>query len=156
MYVNLLPLLAMPCSHQFHLVHHLKDADNIIVLGNEGQIVEQGDPSKFEQGNKYARNSFVASGTTENPNEINDDAAETTESSTVPKQNYAEIDTQRDFLRRSGDTSLYTYYFKSIGWRHGLAMVFLNSTVVFFIYFPRKSNPLLSELLETVKLTFMA
>lgn len=137
-YVHRFSLSATLFLILINLVRYLRDADQIIVLGNDGHIIEQGTLHELEQNDGYARNSFIESVAYKDPKEgVEEKIAEAPKQSSLPKGRLSK-DEQRELLRRSGDTSLYTYYLKSIGWRYGITAFILNSAAVFFIYFPRK------------------
>lgn len=46
-----------------------------------------------------------------------------------------------DLKRKTGDMSLYAYYFRSIGWIRGVAFLGLAIVYIFLGKFPRKSSP---------------
>lgn len=56
--------------------------------------------------------------------------------STLPIDTSPETDAQRELLRMSGDTSLYIYYFRSIGLLYSLGLLALSLAETFCIAFP--------------------
>lgn len=54
-----------------------------------------------------------------------------------------------DLLRKTGDTTLYKYYLKSVGWKDGLTILVLTIGAQFCASFPREHQASLNHILET-------
>ena len=120
----------------------MRDADNIVVLGDSGTIVEQGtyDFLNLQQG--HVQNLIVDSQTRESQSDsvldISEDIRENLTSAVVKNSEQEE-----DLLRKTGDMTLYKYYLKSVGWKDGFIILSLTIGAQFCVYFPRKYMPLL-------------
>ncbi|KAL7786231.1 P-loop containing nucleoside triphosphate hydrolase protein [Trichoderma ceciliae] len=104
-----------------HTLDFLQDAEQIIMLDN-GRIAHQGTFNdlcdslailKHQQGRENAAASEVSTGEIEQ------------KLSTVRRQD-TETEETENLTRRMGDSSLYAYYFKSIGWKLGLGALFFS------------------------------
>lgn len=47
---------------------------------------------------------------------------------------------EEDLLRKTGDSTLYKYYMKSVGWKDGITILLLTIGAQFCVYFPREST----------------
>ncbi|KAH7323550.1 P-loop containing nucleoside triphosphate hydrolase protein [Rhexocercosporidium sp. MPI-PUGE-AT-0058] len=112
-----------------HATHHLPLADQIIVLDEDGTIAEQGSWEDLRKDAGYIsrvilkekQDSLTKSGEdTKKNNNIHDSGA--------PKP---DLDVQ-DTTRRTGDISLYGYYFGAIGW---LPLVLLSFSMLIYAIF---------------------
>lgn len=111
----------------------LQDADQIIILDN-GRIAHQG-----------AFNELVDSVATLRRQQSKDDISssespldEAEEKLPVVKRQDTEVEETENLAQRMGDSSLYAYYFKSIGWKLGLGALFFSVTEQFFAQFARE------------------
>ena len=48
-----------------------------------------------------------------------------------------ELEAQQDLNRKTGDLSIYSYWFKAIGWKNGVVYLLLYTLYVFFYKFPQ-------------------
>lgn len=118
-------------------VNSLKFGDHIVILGDNGRIVSQG---SFDA---VRRSAYLESLSLEDNHrvETRNDTDDGEKASKAPgkKQKPSDVkEKEEDLLRRAGDTSLYWYYLKSIGWFYGiLGAIFLVGEVLFRV-FPRK------------------
>ncbi|KAK6854265.1 hypothetical protein PG995_009358 [Apiospora arundinis] len=122
-----------------HSVKHLPAADHIVALSTDGTIAEQGTFSELMAQNGYIRGLGIKSGGSETSSEkmdLTSDAQRgpmellrqtTTESSIIPDMNKA---------RQTGDRTVYTHYFRSIGWMTTTLLLFWAACFGFFQSFP--------------------
>lgn len=98
-----------------HAVHRLSYSDNIIALGGDGRVIEQGDFEQLRNAGGYVQS--LAAGiksediatSTSTPKKP-DNTAQTA----PPKpDNDEEVE---ELNRQTGDFAVYEYYFASIGW----------------------------------------
>lgn len=123
-------------------VRHLRDADNIHVLGEDGSVLEQGSFKDLDLQIGYVQSLFLK----ENEKTIITSNTGSESLGTAPtKAPNASVtgatDEEKDLLRRTGDVQVYKYYLKSIGWKHSIALFTLTIAAEFCLYFPRKSFP---------------
>ncbi|KAI4639949.1 hypothetical protein J4E93_008748 [Alternaria ventricosa] len=105
--------------------YFVQQADRIVVLGNEGRIVEQGSFEKLISN----RNSFLHSielreEETGNPQEGPNDAVEIPATSVMGSDDALESPS----ARRTGELSTYAYWFRSFGLR--LSLLFMAATLL--------------------------
>lgn len=120
-------------------VNSLKFGDHIVILGDDGRIVSQG---SFDA---VRRSAYLESLSLEDHQRVetrsDTDGGDKASKTPGKKQKPSDVkENEEDLLRRAGDTSLYWYYLKSIGWFYGiLGAVFLVGEVLFRV-FPRESS----------------
>lgn len=118
-------------------VRHLREADNIVVLGENGTIVEQGNFSSLDLQHSYVQSLIVDSEPKEpqpgNGENVSQDARHDPATAAVESR-----EPQADLLRKTGDMTLYKYYLKSVGWKDGLTILALTAGAIFCTYFPRR------------------
>ncbi|THV54559.1 hypothetical protein BGAL_0024g00240 [Botrytis galanthina] len=94
-----------------HAIEHLHSADNIIVLSNNGTIVEQGNFRKLRENDDSHVKDLIFH---ESPDEKSDEISVTeTVNKTLTRPKPAETN---DINRQDGDASVYFYFAKSVGW----------------------------------------
>jgi ABC-type multidrug transport system fused ATPase/permease subunit len=107
------------------ITHVVQQADQIVVLGYDGRIVEQGSFEKLISN----QNSFLHTidlreekNTNTQPEEPNDDVE-------IPTDSVGESDDALESAsaRRTGEFSTYAYWFRSFGWK--LSLLFLTATL---------------------------
>ncbi|GKT57152.1 ABC multudrug transporter [Colletotrichum tofieldiae] len=108
-----------------HSLNYLKFADKIVILGDDGRIVSQGN---F---NAIRKSTYLESLSIEETQSSEADGSETVAFSKSRQQKQsqnkaAETETEQDLLRKTGDTTLYWYYLKSIGWLYSLGEIWLK------------------------------
>jgi ATP-binding cassette subfamily C (CFTR/MRP) protein 1 len=113
--------------------HHLAYADNIIALDANGRVIEQGSYQHLMNTNGYVSTISESSqlpNTTRAPDFVLDDE-------TIQGLNIEEEQTE-DMSRRTGDLTVYSFYFQNIGWP--LLTLFLICCVLFIssLSFPRE------------------
>jgi ATP-binding cassette subfamily C (CFTR/MRP) protein 1 len=119
-----------------HSIHHLPLADNIIVLGSNGQVLEQGSYAHLRSKDGFVSQVLVHPEMLQQRSSARpEEAAEPVKgkgkgTGAVPKdfQGPSANDVS-DLTRRTGDTAVYKYYLSSIGWKLCLA-----SAVSGFLY----------------------
>lgn len=117
------------------LVQYLRSADKIVVLGQGGIIEEQGSFDEVNSGNGFVQSLMLRNGTPF----LQKETVTFPEKPEILEAIRKSIARNDDNLnRRTGDFSIYQYYFKSIGWRHGLFYLGLSTCYIFFYKFPRK------------------
>ena len=115
----------------------MREADKIVVLGDEGTILQQGSFSSLNLLDGYVQSLLVE----EKDEKSTPDSGLTASNENAKKPSAVaamEPDAQKQLLRQTGDFKVYKYYWKSIGWRHGLLIVALSFCAEFCLYFPRK------------------
>ncbi|TVY60887.1 ABC transporter FUM19 [Lachnellula suecica] len=119
-----------------HAVRHLREANKIVVLGGSGTIVEQGTFQSLDFQNGYLQNLIVDSQIKgSQTSKVSDIVEETNNNlSTAAAKN---PETEDDLLRKTGDTTLYKYYLKSVGWKDSLTILALTICAQFCVSFPQ-------------------
>ncbi|OJJ66207.1 hypothetical protein ASPBRDRAFT_49106 [Aspergillus brasiliensis CBS 101740] len=114
-----------------HSDQHLRFADNIVILSSSGQIEKQGTMRSLGfASNAYPDTTDANPGTpTATPNSGEEASTKKVETLTV--------DDIADISRRMGDTAVYTYYLKAIGWRHTLVACTIIVVHTFSSVFPQ-------------------
>ncbi|CCF40634.1 ABC transporter [Colletotrichum higginsianum] len=103
-----------------HSLDYLSSANNVVILGDDGHIANQGTFDSMRS-STYLENLSIDINRRDDATSLGDiDPLESKKQDRPPK-NDAEIDPEQDLLRTAGDTTLYWYYFKSIGWQYGSA-----------------------------------
>jgi galactitol-specific phosphotransferase system IIC component len=114
-------------------VDFLQDADQILILDN-GQIAHQGtfddlcDSVEILK-HQQSRESALAS---------EDSVDEIEQKLPTLRRQDTEAEETENLTRRMGDSSLYAYYFKSIGWKLGLGALFFSTSEQFLAQFARE------------------
>lgn len=128
---------ALPKTIANSIVRHLREADNIIVLGEDGSIIESGTFKSLDLQNGYVQSLFVEKQTKKSATgDESTDAGEFSKSSAVIE--VKEETPGNDLLRKTGDFTLYKYYFKSIGTGPAIGILALTTIAMFLQYFPRE------------------
>ncbi|OLN96257.1 Multidrug resistance-associated protein 1-like protein 3 [Colletotrichum chlorophyti] len=117
-----------------HSLKYLSFADHIVILGDDGEIARQGNFDSVGD-NSYLQN-LSLQGIQHEQNKSEDIEVSKPQTSATSKPQTQETDTEMDLLRKAGDTTLYWYYLKSIGWRYGLAGAVFLVFDCFFRIFP--------------------
>jgi ATP-binding cassette subfamily C (CFTR/MRP) protein 1 len=106
--------------------HVVQQADQIVVLGCDGRIVEQGS-FKMLAGN---RNSFLHTIELREDKDPGDPSKEPNDSVDIPTDSVEELDNLLDSApaRRTGEFSTYAYWFRSFGLK--LSLLFLTATLL--------------------------
>jgi ATP-binding cassette subfamily C (CFTR/MRP) protein 1 len=132
------------------IVWHLRDADNILVLGEDGTVIEQGSFETLDFESGYVQSLLLGDG--QEAKTTSDSGLETSETTKKPVNTASRksTDSQKDLLRRTGDVQVYKYYFKSIGWKHGTVLVALTLCAEFCLFFPRESHRTANTPAETL------
>jgi hypothetical protein len=109
-------------------VHYLRSADNIVVLGADGSISQQGSFEIQQSQDDYVRSLLLRDATETNDGE---------EIEAVPEHAVLQASAKSpstgelDLKRKTGDTKVYIYYFQSIGWIYSLIFLALAITYIF-------------------------
>jgi hypothetical protein len=124
-------------------VDFLASADHIIALGREGKITEQGSFERLFTTDGYVQslmaNKSIVSVTDAHQDEIiSVSAAE----ASVPKVEYKakQVEVKDDKRRQTGDSTVYKYYFGSIGTVFLVTLLVLEVVWAFLQSFPSKLN----------------
>jgi hypothetical protein len=117
----------------FRVAHHLLYADHIIALSADGRVIEEGCYQDLMKSQGYVSmisRSAKAVNTSRAPDIKFDDE-------TLQGLNMQEDQTE-DLSRRTGDMTVYSFYFQKIGWP--LLTIFLTCCVLFILglSFPRE------------------
>ncbi|KAL6875382.1 P-loop containing nucleoside triphosphate hydrolase protein [Trichoderma longibrachiatum] len=100
-----------------HSVHLLPSADHIIVLGTDGQVVEQGSFAKLQETGKYIQSLDITDSHSESDDETSpkQDAIEETEELSQRQPDMKEHDQERGQQQPvSSDRSTFKYYFSAM------------------------------------------
>ncbi|KAL6807735.1 P-loop containing nucleoside triphosphate hydrolase protein [Trichoderma sp. SZMC 28013] len=119
-------------------VEFLASADLIIALGREGNIIEQGSFSQLLASDGYVRNLNAKRAIAPN-SEVQDDAiSESRAEATTPKVEYKakQVEIKDDKRRQLGDSTVYKYYFGSIGSIFIIILLSLEIVWAFLQSFP--------------------
>ncbi|KAK2770130.1 ABC multidrug transporter [Colletotrichum kahawae] len=100
-----------------HSLSYLKYGDHIVILGDDGQIANQGTFTAVRR-SAYLETLSIEDNKHSKADESGTSTPETSERSKKPKAPEGN-DKELDLLRKAGDTTLYWYYLKSIGWLYG-------------------------------------
>lgn len=103
----------------------------MIVLDEKGSVAEQGAFGTLRQGPLYKSIQQKSIRVDENT-----DAENPADNPQTPKLN--PTTNKEDRKRQAGDLSLYTYYFKSIGWIRTMLVLASAIILIFLGKFPRK------------------
>ncbi|OHE98497.1 ABC transporter [Colletotrichum orchidophilum] len=103
-----------------HSLKYLKFADNIVILGDDGRIVSQGDFDTVQE-STYLQNLSFENTQSNDIKEVDTKASSRSRQQSQPQSKGVETESDQDLLRKAADTTLYWYYLKSIGWLFGLA-----------------------------------
>ncbi|UQC86148.1 ABC transporter [Colletotrichum lupini] len=119
-----------------HSLKYLKFANQILILGDDGYIASQGNFDTIRESAYLQSLSFVDA----QPSDAKD--AETISvagfrQQSQPQTKGVEAESEQDLLRKAGDTTLYWYYLKSIGWWYGSAGAISLILDCFFRVFPQ-------------------
>ena len=121
-----------------HAVNLLHSADHIIALGSDGKILEQGSfQSLKEKSDGYVKSLNVDRTETAEQSSGTDGKKEGTDTGGgLAKALKPAVGTPSQRKPRPVDLSIYTYYFRSIGWPYALLFLFLQILGAFFSAFP--------------------
>lgn len=125
----------MQLELNYCLDQHLRFADNVVVLNSSGRIEKQG--SRRSLGFASHVNPDTTDAAPETPTALTENGEETS----TKKVETLTVDDIADISRRMGDTAVYTYYLKAIGWRHTLVACTIIIVHTFSSVFPRKYIP---------------
>ncbi|KUJ07957.1 putative ATP-binding cassette transporter [Mollisia scopiformis] len=105
-----------------HAVQRLSYADNIIVLGPTGRVLEQGSFAELKAAGGYVQSlslKLKAEGSASPKERKLQSTVAAAKSAAVLSAEAEEIEiSAEDLNRQSGDFAVYKYYFSSIGWAH--------------------------------------
>ncbi|PQE21513.1 ABC multidrug transporter protein [Rutstroemia sp. NJR-2017a BVV2] len=111
-----------------HTVEHLQSADNIVILSNNGTILEQGNFQKLrENEDGYIKDLVFLEGPDEDSYEETDEALVAGAMNKMPTK--PEPLETNDINRQDGDASVYFYFAKSVGWIY--FSVFIGTVVLY-------------------------
>lgn len=113
-----------------YLALHLSYADYIIALDEKGRVSEHGSFEEISKSGAYIKNLFaqpVTVPTSRVPEvELSDETLEELE---LPEDD-------QDTRRQMGDLTVYTYYFRAVGWGLMSALIISCGAFVFGLTFP--------------------
>lgn len=124
-------------------VDFLASADHIIALGRKGKITEQGSFERLLTADGYVQslmaNKSIVSVADAHQDEIKSESAA---EASVPKVEYKakQIEVKDDKRRQTGDSTVYSYYFGSIGMVFIVTLLVLEVVWAFLQSFPSKLN----------------
>jgi hypothetical protein len=120
-------------------------ADNIVVLGADGKVAEQGTYEYLRSQGGFVSNILLHPELLQSKANIAaDDAVEASKSSQAPTQVAAKgpsANDVADLTRQIGDTAVYMYYLRSIGWKLALGNISCSCLFAVSLRFPGKWNP---------------
>ncbi|KAH8599078.1 ABC transporter-like protein [Bisporella sp. PMI_857] len=118
-----------------HSVRHARRADNVIIMGKRGTIVEQGPPSTITRFNdvnmelQFPQDSDSLS------------ASKNSKADLVEPRGQSELqldpqDTQLELSRQNGDIRIYAYYVVALGWASFISTAVFICIYAVFLRFP--------------------
>lgn len=133
-----------------HFLDRLGQADHVVVLEHDGRVACQGAFAEVKDCAylKEHQEALAQDSNSEDDTKKDSSAKPTQKGSKRTPQHSTEhsgTDEEQDLLRSGGDTRLYMYYLRSIGWRYGLTALGLGLVGTFFKIFP--GTPVFSALL---------
>jgi len=132
-----LPNCVQPAATDRFIVKHLPLADNILVLGADGGMIERGAFQELRGRNLELINSVMNQ---EPQPSTDDDVADSQDGHghKIPVAVKVNPTSDNEMTRRIGDLSVYNYYLKSIGWRIAVANAVTALIWTLGSNFPRK------------------
>ncbi|KAL6698201.1 P-loop containing nucleoside triphosphate hydrolase protein [Trichoderma pleuroticola] len=123
-------------------VEFLASADLIISLGREGNIVEQGTFSQLLASDGYVQNLTAKRAITSNPEVQDEIISESRAEASTPKVEYKakQVEIKDDKRRQLGDSTVYKYYFGSIGSIFIITLLALEIVWAFLQSFPNSNS----------------
>lgn len=116
-------------------VRHLPLADQIVVLGTDGAVVQQG---TYES---LSSHEGLVSTALDQPCQTNESPQMESNKLMVKKAvKGPSKEEEMDLTRKTGDFAIYAYYFRSIGWTLSLGMFGTQIALTFAWSFPGESN----------------
>ncbi|CZT41190.1 related to multidrug resistance protein [Rhynchosporium secalis] len=109
-----------------HAIKHLPIADNILILGTDGSMIEQGSYEDLRARKSQFLGSIIVE---EQPHpSVNEEASNLNQNLKLAGQAFVRRKSATDaetseLTRRIGDASVYNYYLKSIGWKIAIVNV---------------------------------
>ncbi|KAF9873913.1 ABC transporter [Colletotrichum karsti] len=103
-----------------HSLNYLKHADKVVILGDDGTVVNQG-PFEVVRRSAYLESLSLEGNNREDTEEAKRSKPQTVQEQVKRQKPAEENEKEADLLRKAGDTSLYWYYLRSIGWVYGSA-----------------------------------
>ncbi|KAK1689651.1 ABC transporter [Colletotrichum godetiae] len=117
-------------------VKYLKFADKIVILGDNGQIASQGNFDTIRE-SAYLQSLSFEDTQPEDKKDVDTILVEKSRQQSQPQSKGVVSESEQDLLRKAGDTTLYWYYLKSIGWLYGSAGAITLIFDCFFRVFPQ-------------------
>ena len=115
-------------------MQHLRSADRILVLGNDGIVLEQGTFTELNASNGYVRHLIIEEKQTKRASV---DEPPMIRDKPEAQARVAGLDLLRnDKARQTGDTAVYKYYYRSVGWKRMVPWVMVGIVGVFCEKFP--------------------
>ena len=124
-------------DYLFCSARYLSFADSVIVMNANGSIAEEGAPNDLRH--KLDSINFGISGDSKRTNSRDKPSiiVQDKQLKNIFPKGPSDEDYQ-DLTRRTGDSTIYRYYFRSIGWKTALVFFSFSCTSAFSSYFPRK------------------
>ncbi len=120
-----------------HAAHYIRYADHVIVMG-DNSILQQGTFDQLNMQAGYVQDLLLSEQRErERSQHVDNDADISTKPVTVSAAEAAAVARANDLSRRTGDTSLYSYYLKSVNLRDCIIYLSLASAFTFAHYFPQ-------------------
>ena len=113
-------------------VQYLHLADSVIALNVGGTIAKQGSPASLNLDllKTMSNKEFDGQG-------LKDTDSVSQEAPSPPTEKESSEREAQDLNRKIGDLSIYSYWFKAIGWKNGVVYLSLYTAYVFFYKFPQ-------------------
>jgi ATP-binding cassette, subfamily C (CFTR/MRP), member 1 len=124
------------------LVRYLHAADSVMVLNDDGAVLEHGDFHELKMKQDEFVQNLLSSETKQHSQDKSQSKVKLSPSARPPKDLIVRQNKQADALRKSGDTAVYAYYLKSVGRRDSIVILILGALSVFCDKFPSKSLPM--------------
>lgn len=111
-------------------------ADHVLVLDANGTVRSSGTPAELQnilsRSHKEMQSSEVSL----------EDPSEPVVQEVTPVEDSDEVLAKKDVSRRTGDTAMYGYFLKGVGWVNAIIFAFTMAIYAFCGAFPCKSLPL--------------
>jgi len=129
------------------IARYLRDADKIIVLGDEGHITDQGSLSEINQQSEYIKSLAMENGLNKQQDEnIQEATSSPLEPSSPTEKPESEVEEEEVISpKSSGDLSLYAYYYKSVGLSYTLIVLGLGCFAKCLVLFTRRVSSIIAS-----------
>ncbi|OGM47734.1 ABC transporter [Aspergillus bombycis] len=118
-----------------HNVRHMQAADNVMVIDDDGSMVQCDTFDELQKGSNGYVAQLVDHTDRPGPTEPSLDL-ESVKPTRPPMDHIVRRNKEVDATRQSGDTAVYAYYLQAVGWRDSIFLFILGAVSVFCDKFP--------------------